>query len=87
MYTFVEASDGYSLHYNLFAGDTKVCAGTGGRDTCNGDSGGPLLSDTLEVQLGTKMAKTYIFKSLKQVFRFFVLDRKSACRERVSVLV
>ena len=51
----VEVSDGYSLHYNLIAGDTKVCAGTGGRDTCNGDSGGPLLSDTLEVQLGTKM--------------------------------
>ena len=24
-----------------------MCAGKGGRDTCNGDSGGPLLADQL----------------------------------------
>ena len=27
------------------AGDTKLCAGNGQVDTCNGDSGGALLSD------------------------------------------
>ena len=26
-------------------GDNKVCAGKGTTDTCNGDSGGPLLAD------------------------------------------
>ena len=26
-------------------GDNKVCAGRGTTDTCNGDSGGPLLAD------------------------------------------
>ena len=32
---------------NVNIGDTKVCAGTGTTDTCNGDSGGPLLADNV----------------------------------------
>merc|ERR1712154_331639 len=32
---------------NVNIGDTKVCAGTGTTDTCNGDSGGPLLADNI----------------------------------------
>jgi hypothetical protein len=31
------------------AGDTKLCAGNGQVDTCNGDSGGALLSDVIGV--------------------------------------
>ena len=31
-------------------GDTKICAGTGGVDTCNGDSGGPILYQHPEVR-------------------------------------
>jgi hypothetical protein len=30
-------------------GDTKLCAGNGQVDTCNGDSGGALLSDVIGV--------------------------------------
>jgi len=32
---------------NVDIGETKVCAGKGVRDTCSGDSGGPLLADHL----------------------------------------
>jgi len=32
---------------NVDIGETKVCAGKGKRDTCSGDSGGPLLADHL----------------------------------------
>ncbi len=33
----------------VLAGDTKLCAGNGQVDTCNGDSGGALLSDVIGV--------------------------------------
>lgn len=49
MVTQSECSNAYRNVGQVSIGDTKVCAGTGGRDTCNGDSGGPLLSDTLEL--------------------------------------
>ena len=32
---------------NIYPGSTKLCAGDGTRDTCNGDSGGALLSSQL----------------------------------------
>ena len=32
---------------NVNIGEKKVCAGTGSTDTCNGDSGGPLLADNI----------------------------------------
>merc|ERR1712064_257888 len=32
---------------NVNIGQNKVCAGQGGTDTCNGDSGGPLLADRI----------------------------------------
>jgi secreted trypsin-like serine protease len=34
---------------HVFVGDNKLCAGGGIHDTCNGDSGGPLLSNKIEV--------------------------------------
>ena len=38
-----------STHYlsPIYPGSTKLCAGDGTRDTCNGDSGGALLSSQL----------------------------------------
>ena len=38
-----------STHYllTIYPGSTKLCAGDGTRDTCNGDSGGALLSSQL----------------------------------------
>jgi secreted trypsin-like serine protease len=33
----------------VFVGDMKLCAGGGKTDSCNGDSGGPLLSNNLGV--------------------------------------
>ena len=41
-----ECSQAYQ-DINVNIGDTKLCAGTGTTDTCNGDSGGPLLADSI----------------------------------------
>ena len=46
------AQDYYSPDFKtflLFAGDTKICAGNGQVDTCNGDSGGALLANNAGV--------------------------------------
>lgn len=39
-------SDAYK-EIDVSIGDTKVCAGKGTTDSCNGDSGGPLLADNI----------------------------------------
>ena len=41
-----QCSNAYS-GVNVNIDDTKICAGVGGTDTCNVDSGGPLLADKL----------------------------------------
>lgn len=46
MVTGDRCSAAYS-EVNVEIGENKVCAGVGGTDTCNGDSGGPLLADKL----------------------------------------
>jgi hypothetical protein len=48
MVTQQSCESAYSSVGQVSIGSSKICAGTGGRDTCNGDSGGPLLSDHLE---------------------------------------
>ena len=42
-----ECAEKYRSVSRVTIGDTKMCAGRGGRDTCNGDSGGALLSNKL----------------------------------------
>ena len=37
----------YPYLLTIYPGSTKLCAGDGTRDTCNGDSGGALLSSQL----------------------------------------
>ena len=39
--------------------DNQLCAGTGDKDTCTGDSGGPMLSDQVRVLVFWKC--TYLF--------------------------
>jgi len=48
MVTQSQCANAYRNVGQVSIGDNKICAGVGGRDTCNGDSGGPLLSDHLE---------------------------------------
>ena len=36
-----------TIYLYIYPGSTKLCAGDGTRDTCNGDSGGALLSSQL----------------------------------------
>jgi len=42
-----ECADAYSAISRVTIGATKLCAGDGRRDTCNGDSGGALLSNNI----------------------------------------
>jgi len=44
MVTQQRCSDAYSDISRVTIGDTKICAGDGTRDTCNGDSGGAMLA-------------------------------------------
>jgi len=44
MVTQQTCSDAYSAITRVTIGDTKICAGDGTRDTCNGDSGGAMLA-------------------------------------------
>ena len=38
----------YTAVKNVNIGNTQICAGTGVKDTCSGDSGGPMLSAELD---------------------------------------
>jgi len=47
MVTQQQCANAYAAISRVTIGDTKLCAGDGRRDTCNGDSGGALLSDAI----------------------------------------
>ena len=47
MVTQQTCANAYSAISRVTIGDTKLCAGDGTRDTCNGDSGGALLSNNI----------------------------------------
>jgi len=47
MVTPATCRDAYSGISRVTIGDTKLCAGDGTRDTCNGDSGGAMLSNNI----------------------------------------
>ncbi len=53
------------------AGDTKLCAGNGQVDTCNGDSGGALLSDVIGVS--TVLASSGALDKLSPPFFQFII--------------